>query len=493
MSPSTAPASSAPAASHRRGGAVGYTSPLDRLRRRLQCGEIRVPSDYADADGGLPQRLDHPCGGDQARQADRVAARQSRAARARPAWNSSGAAWRCSRRRSASGSTSSGSIRAASTRAGRPLHRQPRWSRCARPIARHAGGARGARRFRARLRRRLCEPQRTTLAYLSTDAVARDLDLIRAAVGDEGLTYLGFSYGTLIGALLRRAVPEEDPGDDARRRDRPRARSRDFRAGQAKGFEGALTRFLKDCAKRTACAFHGNGDSVKAFDALMASIDRDPIPAIRLQDPRVVGSGLAWYAVLGSIYSKSYWPILATALEQAKDGDGSLLLAISDPFRGASRTARIRTSRTRTTRNLPGLPGADGRSDVYGLGAPRAGRRPALREAGRLQRPDLRVLAVPAQGRPTWSAHRTRHRSSSSARRAIPATPYAWVEGAGGRARIQRLITREGEGHTGYADSTCVQERSTPTCSSSRAPKNGPPASRRAYGSRLIQTPPGPA
>ena len=66
----------------------------------------------------------------------------------------------------------------------------------------------------------------------------------------------------------------------------------------------------------------------------MASIDRKPIPALRLRDPRLVGPGLAWSAVLAALYSKESWPTLAAALAQAKAGDGSLMLLISDPFRG---------------------------------------------------------------------------------------------------------------------------------------------------------------
>ena len=173
-----------------------------------------------------------------------------------------------------------------------------------------------------------------TLAYLSTDAVARDLDLIRQAIGDEKLTYLGFSYGTLIGSIYADLFPDHiramvlDGAID------PKLDLEQLRAGQAKGFEGALRDFLADCAARTACAFQEKGASAKAFDTLMASIDRESLPAVLIRDGRRVGPGLAWSAVLGALYDKDSWPILAQALEFAKLGDGSLLLAIADPYRG---------------------------------------------------------------------------------------------------------------------------------------------------------------
>ena len=62
------------------------------------------------------------------------------------------------------------------------------------------------------------------LANVGTVNVAKDLDAIRAALGDDKLTYLGYSYGTRIGVGLRRGVPAERAGDDPRRRRRPQRR-----------------------------------------------------------------------------------------------------------------------------------------------------------------------------------------------------------------------------------------------------------------------------
>ena len=107
-----------------------------------------------------------------------------------------------------------------------------------------------------------------------------------------------------------------------------------FRAGQAAGFEKALTSFLDDCAARTACAFHEGGKPAAAFDALMASIDAKPLPATFAHDRRSVGPGIAEYAVLAALYSQESWPVLASSLALAKRGDGSLMLAIADPYQG---------------------------------------------------------------------------------------------------------------------------------------------------------------
>jgi pimeloyl-ACP methyl ester carboxylesterase len=298
-----------------------------------------------------------------------------------------------------------------------------------------------------------------TLPYLSTDAVARDLDLIRAAVGDEQLTYLGFSYGTLIGALYAERFPDRiramaldgaiDPSLDLEA----------FRAGQAKAFEGALTRFLRDCAKRSKCAFNEGGGSARAFDALMASIDKDPIPALQLRDPRLVGPGLAWYAVLGALYSESYWPVLATALSLAKDGDGSLMLVISDPFRGRKPNGSYSNLQDAYTANTCLDFPAPTDVKVYTAWA-KEFKAAAPHFAQMIAYNDLTCAfwSVPAQGTPRAVSAKGAPPIVVVGTTGDPATPYQWATALADQMESGVLVTRKGEGHTGYLDSECVEE-----------------------------------
>ena len=298
-----------------------------------------------------------------------------------------------------------------------------------------------------------------TLPYLSTDAVARDLDRIRASVGDDKLTYLGFSYGTLIGVTYADRFP-----------DRIRAMALDgaidpsldlgaFRADQAVAFEGALKRFLADCAKRRDCAFHEGGKSAAAFDALMASLDRNPIPAPRTGDRRLVGPGLAWSAVLGALYSESYWEILAIALAQAKDGDGSVMLAISDPFRGRKPNGSYSNMQDAYVGNTCLDYPAPTDVNVF-TGWARDLDKTAPHFAQMVAYNDLvcAFWAVPAQGTPHAIAADGAPTIVVIGTTGDPATPYHWSEALTDQLDSAVLITREGEGHTGYADSTCVQD-----------------------------------
>ena len=298
-----------------------------------------------------------------------------------------------------------------------------------------------------------------TLPYLSTEAVARDLDLIRGAVGDDKLTYLGFSYGTLIGVTYADHFPDRiramvldgavDPSLDLEH----------FRSDQGRGFEGALKRFLADCAKRADCAFHEGGKSASAFDALMTSLDRKAIPAPRTGDPRLVGPGLAWSAVLGSLYSESYWPILEIALAQAKDGDGSLMLAISDPFRGRKPNGSYSNLQDAYVGNTClDYPAPTDVKVFTGWASDLSETAPHFAELVAYNDLVCAFWSVPAQGTPRVIAAAGSPTIVVVGTTGDPATPYHWSEALTKQLDAAVLITREGEGHTGYADSTCVQD-----------------------------------
>jgi pimeloyl-ACP methyl ester carboxylesterase len=298
-----------------------------------------------------------------------------------------------------------------------------------------------------------------TLPYLSTDAVARDLDLIRAAVGDDQLTYLGFSYGTLIGAMYAERFPEHvramaldgaiDPSLDLEQ----------FRSDQGEGFERALGAFLADCAKRTGCAFHEGGKSAAAFDTLMASIDRDPIPAPRTGDPRLVGPGLAWSAVLGALYSESYWPVLALALAQAKDGDGSLMLAISDPFRGRKPNGSYSNMQDAYVGNTCLDYPAPADVNVFtGWASQLTEAAPHFAQFVAYNDIVCAFWSVPAQGTPRAITAEGAPPIVVVGTTGDPATPYHWAEALAEQLESGVLVTYEGEGHTGYGDSECVQD-----------------------------------
>jgi pimeloyl-ACP methyl ester carboxylesterase len=173
------------------------------------------------------------------------------------------------------------------------------------------------------------------LAHVSTANVARDLDLLRAAVGDERLSYLGYSYGTFLGATYAALFPDRHRALVLDGAIDPVAYIADpvsLSTEQLAGFELALDRFLLACAAdQAACSGFGGSDPAAAYDALLAAAATAPLPADRytpdtrpvtVDDVRAVTSKL--------LYSKPAWGLLAEALAQGAAGDGSLLRAIVD-------------------------------------------------------------------------------------------------------------------------------------------------------------------
>lgn len=297
------------------------------------------------------------------------------------------------------------------------------------------------------------------LPHLGTESVARDLDRIREAIGDETLSYVGFSYGTLIGAMYAQLFPTHvralvldgalDPALD----------EQGLRAGQAVGFETALNHFLADCAKRKTCAFYNGGKPGAAFDALMKRIEAHPLPSIRITDERLVGPTLAWSAVIGALYSKSAWPALATTLAFAQAGDGALMLLIADPLNGRDRNggysnlvdantavncldfpaprdpAAYAAFATKLTKTAPRFGAILGWTDIDCAFWP--------------VEPDRVPAPIHAPGAPPIVVVGST---------GDPATPYQWAVSLAKELDSGILITRRGEGHTGYSDSTCVQK-----------------------------------
>jgi pimeloyl-ACP methyl ester carboxylesterase len=296
------------------------------------------------------------------------------------------------------------------------------------------------------------------LPYLSTDAVARDLDAIRQAVGDDKLTYLGFSYGTLIGSTYADLFPDHIRAMALDGAVDPTLDLQQFRFGQAKAFEAALTSFLADCAAHTSCVFHANGKPEQAFDALMASIDAKPLHAIALHSRRLIGPGIAWASVLAALYSRDSWPTLAASLALAARGDGSLMLAIADPYRGRKPNGSYSNMQDAYTANTCLDFKAPKDVKVYTTWAKQL-QATAPHFAQMIAYNDLPCAfwPVPPERTPKAASAKGAPPIVVVGSTGDPATPYAWAVALAKELDSGVLITRKGEGHTGYAASTCVK------------------------------------
>jgi len=173
------------------------------------------------------------------------------------------------------------------------------------------------------------------LPFVSTANTARDIDRVREALGEDELSYLGFSYGTFLGATYASLFPNRYRAlvlDGALDADQYINRPLDSLREQTAGIERALGRFLAACSgDQVACSGFGGSDPWKAFDALIERADRQPLPTAqgRALDGDDIRAGAAQ-----AMYAKSAWGALGRALAQAASGDGTLMRAITDGFYG---------------------------------------------------------------------------------------------------------------------------------------------------------------
>jgi pimeloyl-ACP methyl ester carboxylesterase len=171
------------------------------------------------------------------------------------------------------------------------------------------------------------------LPHASTANLARDMDLLREAIGDPQLTYLGFSYGTFLGATYASLFPTKyralvlDGGIDA---DQYINRPSESLREQTAAVEVALGRFFRACAEnQAACAEFGGADPMGAFDRLVARANDMPLPAADAEGRTLDGDDLL-SAAYDSTYDTRTWPAFAAALAAADRGDGRLARQLAD-------------------------------------------------------------------------------------------------------------------------------------------------------------------
>lgn len=168
-----------------------------------------------------------------------------------------------------------------------------------------------------------------TLRFYSTEATARDMDLIRRSLGDATVSYLGVSYGTYLGAVYATLFPDrvramvldsayEPTGDTVLEQ----------YSTQLVGFEDAFDTWASWCETTEGCAFDAP-DVGAAWDALRDQLDAAPVPNA---DGRLANQSVLDLATIAALYSETDWPVLADALARVRDGDAAGLFSLADGY-----------------------------------------------------------------------------------------------------------------------------------------------------------------
>ncbi|GGL06533.1 alpha/beta hydrolase [Mangrovihabitans endophyticus] len=290
------------------------------------------------------------------------------------------------------------------------------------------------------------------LSLFSTEQAARDMDAIRSAVGDAKTTYLGYSYGTLLGATYAQLFPEHiralvlDGAIDPKQ---------DFVAGsesQAKGFERAFTNFTKWCSGHAGqCPI-----APDARGAVTDALAKAKASPVRGRDGRDATSGWVFVALISSLYTESGWQKLARAVDDLQAGDADGIFELADQY-----------AERRPDGSYPNLFDAN-----FAVNCADAVNVPGVAEIRRLQgewrtKYPLFGAALATGMLPCafWPGRHDPYPTGAAVgappivvvgTTGDPATPY---ENTAELARMLgdgHVLTWEGEGHTAYPSTTCI-------------------------------------
>lgn len=297
------------------------------------------------------------------------------------------------------------------------------------------------------------------LQFVDTVSAARDLDLLRAVLGDQKLNYLGYSYGTLLGATYAELYPAKtgrlvlDGAVD------PSTTEFEVTVTQAVGFESAARAYLTDCLARSGCPFSaGVDDAMAQIGRLLDSLVASPLTA---PDGRQLGAGTMFVAILLPLYSQENWPYLDDLFGEVMKGETDTAFLLADSYNGRNPDGSYSDNSTEAFIAINCLDYVSD-SSVEQMRAEAA----ELVAAAPIFGPRM---AYGGMSCAEWPFPATRVRepivAAGSAEILVvgttndPATPYVWAQALAGQLENGHLVTYDGEGHTAYNKSnSCVDD-----------------------------------
>jgi pimeloyl-ACP methyl ester carboxylesterase len=298
------------------------------------------------------------------------------------------------------------------------------------------------------------------LEHVGTVDAARDMDVIRAAVGDARLDYYGASYGTFLGATYAELFPSKvgrlvlDGAID------PTLGPTQLNDGQLGGFDIAMNAFLADCVSRAGCPVGPTVAQARAqITQLVDSAQAHPLPS---HSGRPLTESLVVLGLITPLYSKiGGWPTLRVALRGALAGNGTGLLSLADSYTNRNPDGTYASNELEANYAVNCVDRADHstlaqtRATATGLAAqsPMFGRYFAW---GNLP---CTMWPVPATDTP-----HAIHAAGAAPILVVgttrdPATPYQWAVHLAAQLDSGRLLTRVGDGHTAYTSgSRCIDD-----------------------------------
>ncbi|MCG5216421.1 alpha/beta hydrolase [Streptosporangium sp. KLBMP 9127] len=309
------------------------------------------------------------------------------------------------------------------------------------------------------------------LPYVGTLNAARDMDVLRAALKDKRLTYIGFSYGTYLGAFYADQFPQNvralvlDGAMD------PKLTGGELLLDQAKGFETALRSFAAYCVRFAGCPL-GTGSvdqAVNKVSDLQKQADRKPLKN-REGDRTPVDDDGVTSGISNALYNWQAWPTLWQSLAQAiDDGDGTGLFKLGNEPEVVNLSGAIQAINCIDKPYPADLAAVQNLADRAEKAAPRFGSLLAwswLPCAYWPVRTTQQPRALTATGAPPILVIGTTR---------DPATPYKWAQSLAGQLTSGVLLTYDGDGHTAYLSNTeeCIRRPVAQYLINDQPPKHG--------------------
>ena len=295
------------------------------------------------------------------------------------------------------------------------------------------------------------------LQFVDTVSAARDLDLTRALLGDTKLNYLGYSYGTFLGATYADLYPKKvgrlvlDGALD------PATTEFEVTDIQAKGFESAFRAYLKSCIGTKDCPFTGTVD--EAMLETRKILDRLQASPLQNSDGRALGANTMFTAIILPLYNKDNWTYLNTLFAEVLQGSTKTAFVLADSYNDRAKNGTYNSNSTEAfvSINCLDYKSQDSVAQMRTEAAQLAADAPTFGPQ----------MAYGGTSCAKWPFASTRDRGPIAAKGSgdilvvgttnDPATPYVWAKNLSAQLAKGHLITYHGEGHTAYNKSnSCV-------------------------------------
>lgn len=295
------------------------------------------------------------------------------------------------------------------------------------------------------------------LPHVSTVAAARDMDRIREALGEPKLNYLGFSYGTLLGATYAELYPTKVRSMTLDGALNPALAPVPMITAQSEALDGQLRGLESSCAASSSCPWHApRGKTLAAaFQGLLARVRAHPVHVSGTS--QTVGPAALLYGTAAGLYSTGEWPSLEAALAQLSQGNGGEILSMFNSYVGRNSNGSYANT-------------FEAESAVDCLDAPSPSVSQLITDGRNVEKeaPAFGLLDLYSEFTcAVWPVKATGtvgpiHAPGSPPIVVIgstgdPITPYPWAVSLAHQLAHGVLLTRVGDGHTGYAASQCVR------------------------------------